>query len=468
MEAAMEAMPEKEAAYETTPSRATDMESAGPGFFNRKRVMIILCITFAVVICGGLIININKSEAKTAGVDSTLRAARGIPADFQTQLDRTLVEQGGGAGSGGTSETAVAGEAGIPVIYVDDSPANRLSTETAPETTVATNPPGSIPPPPTAGTRTTSSGSNSGGSGSSSSANTASLPSPYASSMIPSVEGIVYGDRAATIIQAQASSGTYAEQFPYRTSPEPQAAPQTIVPPFITSETPAVPSYASQNASQSLYTPQDSGALTSGAYLGDNSIWIGVIIPAVLETGINTSLPGELIARVTENIYDSRTGKSLLIPQGTLLFARYNSSISYSQNRVQIAWDTLIRPDGYQVDLGGMNGVDARGLSGQDAQYHENWFDYLKAAGLITMFSLANAKMTETAAEYATDETASAIAQSNSEFVNQTGSSIISRAASVQPTLTVDNGTQVNIMLNKTIYLPPVEDYPATKKYTLE
>jgi type IV secretory pathway VirB10-like protein len=78
------------------------------------------------------------------------------------------------------------------------------------------------------------------------------------------------------------------------------------------------------------------------------------------------------------------------------------------------------------------------------------------------MFSLANAKMTETAAKYADDAAASAVAGSNQEMVNQLGGSMVSRAMNIQPTLTVDNGTLINIMLNKSLYLPPFG------KYTME
>jgi type IV secretory pathway VirB10-like protein len=204
-----------------------------------------------------------------------------------------------------------------------------------------------------------------------------------------------------------------------------------------------------------------------GALLGDNSLWIGTIIPGILITAINTDLPGNVLARVTANIYDSKTGKKLLIPQGSILSAQYNSSVSYAQSRVQIVWDTLIRPDGYLINLDSQNGVDEKGMSGQGAKYHENWFEYVKAAGLINVFSVANAKMTESAAKYATDETAASMAQANSEFVNELGSNFVGRAMNIQPTLTVDGGTSINIMLNKTLYLSPVDDHSVTGKYIL-
>jgi type IV secretion system protein VirB10 len=175
-----------------------------------------------------------------------------------------------------------------------------------------------------------------------------------------------------------------------------------------------------------------------------------------------------VIARVTENIYDSLTGKNLLIPQGTILAAQYNSSVSYAQSRVQIVWEALIRPDGFMLALEGMNGVDKKGISGQEAQYHENWFEYLKAAGLISLFSVANARMTSEAAKQADSESASAMAQANQAFMNQMSGTIVGRAMNIQPTLTVDNGTLINIMLNQNIYLPPAASPPVSKRYTLE
>ena len=187
----------------------------------------------------------------------------------------------------------------------------------------------------------------------------------------------------------------------------------------------------------------------------------------MLVTAVNTDLPGNVIARVTQNIYDSRTGKNLLIPQGTLLVAQYNSSVSYAQRRVQIVWDILIRPDGYQIELEGMNGVDPQGMAGIKAAYNENWFEYVKAAGIISLFSVANAKLTEEVASRASEEMATAVVTANAEFIRDIGGNLISKAIEIQPTLTVANGERISVMLNKNIFLPPVDGYPVTQKYTL-
>jgi type IV secretion system protein VirB10 len=285
------------------------------------------------------------------------------------------------------------------------------------------------------------------------------------------MDGSLFSSRGAA--SQSAASGSYAERYPYIEQNENGAgdylksleALQSARP----STAPAVSAtaYDAQNNQADKKSFYSGGAEGGGGYfLDENTIWIGSVIPGVLVTGVNTDLPGEVIARVTQNVYDSRTGKHLLIPQGTLLSAKYNSGISYAQSRVQIIWDTLIRPDGFMLALGGMNGVDNKGYSGSAARYKENYFQYLKAAGIITMFSAVSARMTGEAAKYQSAESAGAIAAGNAQMIGQLGGNIINRALDIQPTLTIDQGTSINIMLNKNIHLPPLDDYPVSEKYS--
>jgi len=218
-----------------------------------------------------------------------------------------------------------------------------------------------------------------------------------------------------------------------------------------------------QDNKQSFYASGRNDEATGG-FIGSDTLWNGSIIPGVLITGINTDLPGDIQARVTENIYDSLTGKKLLIPQGSVLIASYNSSVSFAQRRVQIAWNTLIRPDGYQLSLGNMNGVDAEGYSGTQGKVDEHLFQYVKAAGIISAFTTLNG---EFASSMATTDNQSAqnLIAANQNVVNQLGANIIERTMNIQPTLTVKSGTKINIMLNKNIRLPPVDDYPVKAAY---
>jgi type IV secretion system protein VirB10 len=444
--------------YELKPEEATsfDTPQAEPKFLDRKKLMMVLSFTFVVVVGGGLLLNVNKNKKQDDQAASTAAAAR-PPAEFlRTQLDRAL--------------TARPDEAAqpIPDPMQDREPVNSLDSRPYQESTLPRPDRPSTPPPPTSQSSDPSSG-----------------PDPLLAArrsplVPPAIEGSLFGSR--NVASAAYDPGAYGGQSPYRTAQTPGqtaandylaqalAARQSMAPAAAAASNATDP-YALQNAQdnkRAFYQSGGGSAAADGYYLNDNAIWIGTMIPGVLETGINTDLPGEVLARVTGNIYDSLTGKNLLIPQGTILIAHYNSSVSYAQKRVQIVWDTLIRPDGFLLDLAAMNGVDRMGFSGQEAEYHENWFEYLKAAGIITLFSIANAQMTAETAKYASSETAAAVAESNTQFVNQMGGNFVSRAMNIQPTLTVESGMVINIMLNKSLYLPPLEDYRVSQKYRLE
>ena len=215
-------------------------------------------------------------------------------------------------------------------------------------------------------------------------------------------------------------------------------------------------SYESQNMQDNKlrFYEKDKSGFATGYYLPDDSIWIDTVIPAVLLSGINTDLPGQIKAQVTENVYDSKTGTVLLIPQGSILNAEYNSSVSYSQKRVQIAWNTLVRPDGYQVNLGNMNGVDNAGFSGVKGWVDDHLFEYLKAIGIITAFTAINGEF-DNQMKALTNQYAANLLQQNQTVINQLGSKLIDRALDVQPTIFVYSGQKVNVLVNKTITLPP-------------
>ena len=93
-------------------------------------------------------------------------------------------------------------------------------------------------------------------------------------------------------------------------------------------------------------------------------IKVGWEIPAVMEQGLNSDLPGEVKALVTSNVYDTATGRYVLIPQGARLVGGYNSQLGFGQDGVQVIWSRVIYPDGSSLDLSGMLGQDERGYSG--------------------------------------------------------------------------------------------------------
>src|ERR1017187_10459682 len=89
----------------------------------------------------------------------------------------------------------------------------------------------------------------------------------------------------------------------------------------------------------------------------------GTVIPAALVTGINSDLPGQMIATVTQNVYDTVTGNYLLIPQGSRMLGQYDAQVAYGQRRVLLVWTRLIMQDGSSIDLDRLQGVDTAGYS---------------------------------------------------------------------------------------------------------
>lgn len=194
------------------------------------------------------------------------------------------------------------------------------------------------------------------------------------------------------------------------------------------------------------------------------SLWKGTVISAVLDTGIITDLPGQVMAHVSKNVYSSQDGKYLLIPQGSRLFGEYSSDISYGQNRVQVVWNTLIRPDGLEVNLGSMNGIDSYGASGYAGWKTEHPFEYLKAFGLIAMYSVLDTKAMNLIDTQNNAYAQNALSDVYSES-KKLNNKIVDRALDIQPTIRIKSGTEVNLITNVTIDLPPLEPYEAEEKY---
>lgn len=201
-----------------------------------------------------------------------------------------------------------------------------------------------------------------------------------------------------------------------------------------------------------------------GEYLSTYSLWDGTIITGALETAINTDNPGQVIARVTENVYSSYDSSFLLIPAGTLLFAEYNSNVYYGQNRIQIAWNLLIRPDGYRLQLGNMNGVDAQGQSGTKGNVTNHPFETMKALGLVAMFSIIQTEVNSTIAGQNNEYVQNALSDVYSEAA-KLGNKIVDRALEIKPTITLKQGAEIKIITNAPLELPPVKVNQVNRKY---
>jgi type IV secretory pathway VirB10-like protein len=114
----------------------------------------------------------------------------------------------------------------------------------------------------------------------------------------------------------------------------------------------------------------------------------GTVIPAALITGIRSDLPGQITAQVTENIYDTPTGRARLIPQGARLIGVYDSQIAFGQSRVLLVWTRLIMPNGRSIVLERQQGADAGGHSGLEDEVDNHWGELFKAALLSTILGV--------------------------------------------------------------------------------
>jgi type IV secretory pathway VirB10-like protein len=181
-------------------------------------------------------------------------------------------------------------------------------------------------------------------------------------------------------------------------------------------------------------------------------IQAGWEIPAALEQGLNSDLPGELKALVMSNVYDTATGQYLLIPQGARLVGAYNSRVGYGQNGVQVAWQRVIFPDGSSIDLGGMAGLDAQGHAGLRDSVDHHYKQLFGFAVLTSMFDAALAvtqsrQQSVLVAPGAGQETASAVGRE----VSQLGAQVTRKNLNVQPTIKIPAGYKFNVRVNRDI-----------------
>lgn len=183
-----------------------------------------------------------------------------------------------------------------------------------------------------------------------------------------------------------------------------------------------------------------------------NVVQAGAIIPAALITGIRSDLPGQITAQVTENVYDSPTGRILLIPQGTRIIGQYDNGVGFGQRRVLLVWNRLIFPNGRSIVLERQSGADAQGYAGLEDGVDYHWDELFKAAVLSTILSIgANAGSSSNS----DSDIATALREGASDSISQTGRQIIQRQLNVAPTLTIRPGFPVRVIVTRDLVLEP-------------
>jgi type IV secretion system protein VirB10 len=113
----------------------------------------------------------------------------------------------------------------------------------------------------------------------------------------------------------------------------------------------------------------------------------GSVIPAVLVSGVNSDLPGPILGQVSENVFDSASGKSLLIPQGSRLIGAYRSASTWGQQRVEIGWQRLIFPNTASMDLPQMPGTDQAGYAGFTDEVNNHYAASFGTAAVLSLIS---------------------------------------------------------------------------------
>ena len=197
-------------------------------------------------------------------------------------------------------------------------------------------------------------------------------------------------------------------------------------------------------------TSPDRVAAPASSYV----VQAGNIIPAALITGIRSDLPGQITAQVTENVFDSPTGRFLLVPQGTRLIGIYDSQVAFGQSRVLLVWTRLIMPNGRSIVLERQPGADTAGYAGLEDEVDNHWGALFKAALLSTLLGVGS-ELGSTTGTGSNSDVISALRRGSSDSLNQTGQKVVQQNLNIQPTLTVRPGFPVRVIVNRDLVLEP-------------
>ena len=181
----------------------------------------------------------------------------------------------------------------------------------------------------------------------------------------------------------------------------------------------------------------------------------GTVIPSVMVTGINSDLPGNIIAQVSQNVFDTATGRNLLVPQGAKLFGVYDSRVIYGQERVLVAWNRLVFPDGSAVTLGAMPGSDMAGNAGYTDKVNNHYLRIFGSAILMSMITGGMSSSMDSLNNSGGDS-------DNPTLQNEMGAALASQLGqatlqllqknlNIKPTLEIRPGYQFNVIVTKDV-----------------
>jgi len=181
-----------------------------------------------------------------------------------------------------------------------------------------------------------------------------------------------------------------------------------------------------------------------------NMLSAGTIIAGSLITGLRSDLPGLVTALVTENVFDSATGRILLIPQGARLIGSYDSVVAFGQRRALVVWQRIVWPDGSSISIDNVPATDASGYSGLEDKVDFHTWQLLRGVAISTLLGIG-ADLQFSGNGGLID----AIRESGEQNVSRAGDQLTSKALNIQPTITIRPGAPVRLIVHRDLVLSP-------------
>ena len=180
------------------------------------------------------------------------------------------------------------------------------------------------------------------------------------------------------------------------------------------------------------------------------------MIAAALVTGLKSDLPGPVIGQVSENVYDSVTGQTLLIPQGSQVIGKYDSAVAYGQERLLLIWTRLILPDGSSIVLDNLPATDPAGYAGLEDEIDYHTWRLIKGVMLSTVLGISSELAANSGDRSSGNRIIIAARDSADSSANQVGQRLVQKEIALQPTLTVRPGWPLRIVVNRDlVFLRP-------------
>lgn len=198
--------------------------------------------------------------------------------------------------------------------------------------------------------------------------------------------------------------------------------------------------FASRNATDGIY---DGHRLQTPA--SPYEVMAGSVISASLITGLESDLPGMVTAQVTENVFDTVTGRILLIPQGSRLIGQYDSVVAYGQKRALVVWQRIILPDGSSIQIDNLPAADTAGYAGLQDKVDFHTWQLLKGVALSTLLGIG----TQISIGSDQSDLIRAIRESAQQSTSEAGERIVMKQLDVQPTLKVRPGWPLRVIVHK-------------------